>query len=268
MSEKRDSFVFYRSFYDALRELPEEYKVKVMDAICTYALDGNVSNTDPVVSAFMCLIQPQIDANNKRYENGKKGGRPSKKETKQEEDSSDSGKEKVKDTKPKSENKNQTETKRNQPKTKTKPNVTNPEPNVYVYDYVDVYVDDIDNTLCASADASALFERLWKQYPNKRGKGAVSNAAKRRIAEIGEEEMTRALQRYVNDLKQDAWRKPQNGSTFFNSGYVDYLDANYEKPVIHQAPTKRNNFCNFDERQHSADYFDGLEERFIQKLQA
>ena len=40
--------------------------------------------------------------------------------------------------------------------------------------------------------------------------------------------MLRAIRRYLADLKKDEWRKPQNGSTFFNSGYVDYLDENYQ----------------------------------------
>ena len=40
--------------------------------------------------------------------------------------------------------------------------------------------------------------------------------------------MVRAIDRYKSDLEKDSdWRKPQNGSTFFNSGYVDYLDKNY-----------------------------------------
>jgi hypothetical protein len=40
--------------------------------------------------------------------------------------------------------------------------------------------------------------------------------------------MEQAINRYLTELKKDAsWRKPQNGSTFFNSGYVDYLDENY-----------------------------------------
>lgn len=75
------------------------------------------------------------------------------------------------------------------------------------------------------------FERLWKQYPNKRGKGQVSDTKKKTLYEIGEEKIERALKRYLDDLSKDSsWRKPQNGSAFFNSGYVDYLDENYEKP--------------------------------------
>ncbi len=84
------------------------------------------------------------------------------------------------------------------------------------------------NTMC-KADALALFEDLWKLYPSKKGKGQVSLAAKQRLLKVGHEEMVRAIDRYMMDLEKDKeWRKPQNGSTFFNSGYVDYLDENYE----------------------------------------
>jgi len=83
------------------------------------------------------------------------------------------------------------------------------------------------NTMC-KADALALFENLWKLYPNKKGKGQVSITAKQRLLKVGYEEMARAIDRYKADLEKDSnWRKPQNGSTFFNSGYVDYLDKNY-----------------------------------------
>ena len=76
--------------------------------------------------------------------------------------------------------------------------------------------------------ANALFEELWSAYPNKKGKGQVSDAKKLALLSVGREEMLRAIRRYLSDLKKDEWRKPQNGSTFFNSGYVDYLDENYQ----------------------------------------
>lgn len=84
-----------------------------------------------------------------------------------------------------------------------------------------------NNILCAN-----FFEQIWQMYPNKRGKGQVSLTQKKKLYDIGLEEMTRAINRYKKDLANEPWRKPQNGSTFFNSGYVDYLDANYEdKPI-------------------------------------
>lgn len=98
---------------------------------------------------------------------------------------------------------------------------------------IDLDIDiDIDNNICASApskaDVDALFESVWSLYPNKKGKGQVSDAKKRKLHSIGYDELKRAIDRYKKDLAKDSsWRKPQNGSTFFNSGYVDYLDKNY-----------------------------------------
>ena len=100
--------------------------------------------------------------------------------------------------------------------------------------------DNNINTMCDSdeshdmkkptkAEIDDFFESLWKLYPVKKGKGQVSKAKRTELYNIGEAEMHRAVHRYLTELKKDAdWRKPQNGSTFFNSGYVDYLDANFE----------------------------------------
>ncbi len=113
------------------------------------------------------------------------------------------------------------------------------------------------NTLC-KADALALFERLWKLYPNKKGKGQISDSKKKKLLEIGFEEMERAIERYKVELKKDEWRKPQNGSTFFNSGYVDYLDANYEESK--DKPKTNNRFNQFQQNNYD---FDSLEKELL-----
>lgn len=78
-------------------------------------------------------------------------------------------------------------------------------------------------------EIEAFFERVWKLYPSKKGKQRVSDKQKKVLFEIGQEELERAIKRYVDDWeKEKDWRKQQNGSTFFNSGYVDYLDDNYQ----------------------------------------
>lgn len=77
----RESFVFYRSFYEAIQELPESESVKVVNAICKYALDGEVTELTGLAKSIFILVKPQLDANNRRYENGRKGGRPKKSET-------------------------------------------------------------------------------------------------------------------------------------------------------------------------------------------
>ena len=80
----------------------------------------------------------------------------------------------------------------------------------------------------SKAEVDSFFESVWELYPVKKGKGQVSDTKRKALYKIGFESMERAINRYLTELKKDAsWRKPQNGSTFFNSGYVDYLDENY-----------------------------------------
>lgn len=106
------------------------------------------------------------------------------------------------------------------------------------------------------------FERLWKKYPSKKGKGQVSDTKKKVLYQIGEEHIQRALKRYLDGLEKDAsWRKPQNGSTFFNSGYVDYLDENYEKPL---EPKPQRNPASVLECERDYD-FDDLEMQLLHK---
>ena len=71
----RDSIVFYRSFYEAVKDLsPEDFKQSV-EAIMEYGLNDNEVNASGVARAVFIMAKPQIDKNNKRYENGLKGGR-------------------------------------------------------------------------------------------------------------------------------------------------------------------------------------------------
>ena len=114
-----------------------------------------------------------------------------------------------------------------------------------------------NNNMC-KADALALFEQLWKMYPCKKGKGQVSEKDKIKLLEIGLDEMTRSINRYKAELEKDKdWRKPQNGSTFFHSGYIDYLDANFEESKTN---TKKSGFNNFKHNEYD---FDELEKELL-----
>lgn len=114
-------------------------------------------------------------------------------------------------------------------------------------------------------NSEALFERLWKLYPNKKGKGQVSNAQKKRLYAIGEPTLVKAIERYSLELQKDAdWRKPQNGSTFFNSGYKDYLDENYVPSPEPKKPAAKNKFNNFKDRDYSHDELLDLERQLLQ----
>lgn len=77
----RDSIVFYRSFYEAIKEIPLEEQGVVYNAIYGYALDGIEPELSGIAKAIFLLVKPQIDANNSRYENGKKGGKPKTNQT-------------------------------------------------------------------------------------------------------------------------------------------------------------------------------------------
>jgi len=86
-----------------------------------------------------------------------------------------------------------------------------------------------ENNIPRAREVEALFSRLWEQYPLKRGKAQVTPAAKLRLYEVGEEHMLRAIARFKAEMQR--LRRPidkyPNGRTFFNTGYVDYLDENY-----------------------------------------
>lgn len=71
----RDSIIFYRSFYEAIDELPLEMQAKVYKAIFEYSLNFKELTLEGLPKTIFTLIKPQLDANNKRFENGKKGGR-------------------------------------------------------------------------------------------------------------------------------------------------------------------------------------------------
>ena len=86
-----DTYVFYRSFHEALAELDIKEYGKIMYAINEYALNQNeekVNALTGITKALWTLIKPQIDANlrrreigSKNAEYGKLGGRPRKEKT-------------------------------------------------------------------------------------------------------------------------------------------------------------------------------------------
>lgn len=108
----RDSIVFYKSWLDAIKNLPREIQGEVFTAIIEYGLSGiTTESLKPITKAMLAIVKPQIDANNVKYENGKKGAKYGNK-----------------GGRPKKENPNETPT-----KPQENPNET---PNVYVYDNV------------------------------------------------------------------------------------------------------------------------------------
>lgn len=88
-------------------------------------------------------------------------------------------------------------------------------------------------------DIDDFFESVWKLYPVKKGKAGVSETQKKKLYAIGYDELKRAIERYDSEVKDKQYMK--HGSTFFNGGYVDYLDANYQEPEKKDEPNRYDN---------------------------
>lgn len=74
MTKQRDTFIFYRSFFEAIEEVEAESQLPIYRAIAMYALDKKEPKLTGLAKVLWRLIKPQIDANWQRFENGCKGG--------------------------------------------------------------------------------------------------------------------------------------------------------------------------------------------------
>lgn len=73
----RKSFVFYGSWWEAIKNLQRDVQGDVLTAIIEYGLTGETTEQlKPIAKAMLAMAKTQIDVNNTRFENGKKGGRP------------------------------------------------------------------------------------------------------------------------------------------------------------------------------------------------
>lgn len=71
----RNSFICYRSFYEAISHLSKDNKADIWDAICEYSLNQKEVDLPIECKPIFILIKPLLEANNKRFTNGKKAKR-------------------------------------------------------------------------------------------------------------------------------------------------------------------------------------------------
>lgn len=82
---EREWFIFYQSFLKAGKNLPNENRLSFYDRVLMYWIEWIDNDSwDAICESMFQLVKPQIDANNKRFENGSKGWRPKQSETKEE----------------------------------------------------------------------------------------------------------------------------------------------------------------------------------------
>lgn len=78
----RDSFIFYRSFFESAQMMNKTERLRFYDMLADYALNGVEPGEVKGASGVAFLSsRPSVDANNRKYENGIKGGRPKKNQT-------------------------------------------------------------------------------------------------------------------------------------------------------------------------------------------
>lgn len=73
---ERETFIFYRSFRDAFNALDKDVRLRMYEAVINYGLDLIEPHFEGIEKVLWTLIRPQLEANNKRFENGCKGGAP------------------------------------------------------------------------------------------------------------------------------------------------------------------------------------------------
>lgn len=67
-----------------------------------------------------------------------------------------------------------------------------------------------------------FFNRIWNLYPNKKGKSKITDNQKIILFSLGENKIINAINLYIKT--KEKWRTYLDGSTFFNQGYLDYID--------------------------------------------
>ena len=72
--EKKNSFVFYESWYDGAKYLKGKHRLSYLEAIINYGLYGEEIETNGVENALFSAIKPTIKFNRKQKENGLQGG--------------------------------------------------------------------------------------------------------------------------------------------------------------------------------------------------
>lgn len=72
----RKSFIFYRTFFNAVQHLPDAERLQILMAIISYALDESEAKLPSHLQALFEVVRGNLDSSKEKYDRGKKGGRP------------------------------------------------------------------------------------------------------------------------------------------------------------------------------------------------
>ena len=245
----RESMVFYRSFVEGIAELDEKDQLEAFWNILNYALDGQEPEGKGAAKAIFKMAKPQIDKNNQKYENGKKGGR---------------NKTNCEPTL------NQTETKAEPKTNQTEPDEEKDEANVNdnVNDNVINYqlIADMYNDTCVSFPRLTRLSDRRKKALRARIKAGYTIDDFQRLFQIAEE----------SDFLKGGNSKDWNATFDWliqDGNMAKVLDGNYNRASLkgqdkggestyqrNRAPTQNNSFHNFEQRNYD---YDALEKKLI-----
>ena len=207
--QKQESMVFYRSFFDAISEIPDEKsRLEIYEAIFSYAFYDKKLKLSGISATLFTLIEPQLKANKMKFLNSIKGGRPSNPEPS------------------KGSRRNLTETKTkpngNLTETKTKPNVN-------------VNVNDNVNVNSNKKEKEKLFKEFWEKYPVKKGRAK----AEAKYPSARHVEIMQGLENYLKYWSENGTEKrfiPHPTTWLNGQRWEDVLES--ESPPSMESVTK------------------------------
>lgn len=94
-----------------------------------------------------------------------------------------------------------------------------------------------------------FFEKVWKAYPNKKSKSAVSKKAKKELYEAGEKVVLEAIKTYKAEIEENGTEERYilHGSTFFNGRWRDYIKEPDPESKPEQPPEEPEEPIDFSE---------------------
>lgn len=203
MNEERGQFTFYRSFWDAMNQLPQKEQLPFVKALCAYAFTGEEeANLRGGAAASFLLVKPILDKASKKAANGKKGGSKPKAKMKQTENYKEREEEK--------ETENEKE--------------------------VEIEIENESYNFSSAPSKDSAFERFWAVYPRKIGKSEAKRSFSK-LKGVSTDTLIAAVERQKQSLQ---WQKENgayipNPATWLNQGrWEDELPTTDYKGTVPQ----------------------------------
>lgn len=243
---KRDSFILYTEINDVVKELSDEQKGKLFQAILDYEESGDVPEMDTLIKCAFLPIKRDLDKNDekwretskKRSEAGKKGmfNRYNK-----------SNKSITKD--------NDVITNDNDVKTE----ITKVTENEDEHENVN---ENVKPSLSTKSASAARFSIFWQTYP-KRVRQTDAEEEWEKLS-VDSELFDRIIKALNVAKESDEWKRENGRFIPHPSNWLK--DRRWEdEPVNVRAPAKKNKFANFHQRDRSQEDFDELEKQMLQR---